>query len=74
MKRREDLAEGCVDRNVKHVSRVSSPEECVFLLNHRCSNGVSWRTSTSERRSFQSKFMTQGGKFISQMQAVVEND
>ncbi|KAG7217440.1 hypothetical protein INR49_021608 [Caranx melampygus] len=26
----------------------------------RCSNGVSWRTSTSERRSFQWKFMTPG--------------
>lgn len=46
---------------------VSSPEERVFLLNLRCSNGVSWRISTSERRSFQWKFMTPGGKFISQI-------
>lgn len=41
-------------------------------LDLRCSNGASWRTSTSERRSSQSKFMTPGGKFIPQLQAGVE--
>lgn len=49
----------------------NSPKQCLFLLKLRCFNGVSWRTSTSERRSFQWKFMTPGGKFISQMESDV---